>query len=72
MMHYLLANRKILIQFDVEDKSNPHCIADGMTIDSEGFLYLAMFNDSKVIKINPKYDTHRHYEANYHSIKIFF
>lgn len=33
----------------------PKFVADGMTIDSEGFLYVAWFGSSKVLKINPKY-----------------
>lgn len=32
----------------------PRFVADGMTIDSDGFLYVALFGAAKVLKINPK------------------
>lgn len=47
------AFRRELIDFKVNGV-DPKFMAYGMTIDSEGFLYVALFGASKVIKINPK------------------
>lgn len=54
MMFLLLANERVLIDFKVDGK-NPGFIPDGMTIDTEGFLYVATWGGSKIFKIDPKY-----------------
>lgn len=49
----LLANEQILL--NLKDKyENITFVADGMTIDTEGNLYVATFFGSRVLKINPK------------------
>lgn len=48
-----LANERIAIDFKINGK-NPQFIPDGMTIDTEGNLYVAAFGGSKVLKVNPK------------------
>ena len=35
------------------DGNNPGYVADGMTIDENGFLYVATFGGSKILKIDP-------------------
>jgi len=47
-----LSNERVLIDF-TNNGQNPDFLPDGMTIDTEGNLYLAGFNGSKVLKINP-------------------
>ncbi|CAD7091685.1 unnamed protein product [Hermetia illucens] len=42
----------ITIDFS-EDGKRPNFVPDGMTIDSDGFLYVAGFGASKVFKVNP-------------------
>lgn len=48
-----ISNERIAIDFKVNGK-NPKFILDGMTIDTDGFLYVACFGGSKVIKVDPK------------------
>jgi sugar lactone lactonase YvrE len=43
-----IRNKKVLIQFD-----RAHGLPDGMTVDKEGFLWVAMFFGGKVIRLNP-------------------
>lgn len=45
--------KRVLIDLKVNGETPPF-IADGMTIDSDGFLYVALFGAAKVLKINPK------------------
>lgn len=47
----------ITIDFS-EDGKRPNFVPDGMTIDSDGFLYVAGFGASKVFKVNPEYYSH--------------
>ncbi len=44
-----LSNRRVLRDIDRAEG-----IPDGMTIDTEGFLWVALFNGSKVIRIDPQ------------------
>jgi len=46
------ANGRVVIDFTVDGK-RPDFVPDGMTIDSDGYLYVATFGASKVFKINP-------------------
>jgi sugar lactone lactonase YvrE len=46
-----ISNKKVLVQFD-----KAHGIPDGMTIDKEGFLWVAMFFGGKIIRLNPDGD----------------
>lgn len=48
-----ISNERVAISFKVNGK-NPKFIPDGMTIDTEGFLYVACYGGSKVLKIDPK------------------
>lgn len=48
----LLANERVVIDFRV-DGGRPSFVADGMTIDTAGNLYVATFGGSKILKINP-------------------
>ncbi|XP_035777401.1 regucalcin-like [Anopheles albimanus] len=48
-----LANETVLIKLK-DDEAPTEFIADGMTSDSDGNLYVAMFSGSKIIKINPE------------------
>lgn len=47
-----LANERVLINFKTKG-SKPEFVGDGMTIDSNGSLYVAAPGSSKVLKINP-------------------
>lgn len=47
-----VANERIVIDF-VDNNRRPGFLGDGMTIDTDGNLYIAAFNGSKVLKINP-------------------
>jgi len=47
-----IKNEKVLIDFRVNGKE-PKFVPDGMTIDTDGNLYVALFGDSKILKINP-------------------
>lgn len=49
----LLANERVLISFYLADGKRPAFGADGLTIDAEGFLYLATWGGSKVLRIDP-------------------
>jgi sugar lactone lactonase YvrE len=44
-----LTNQQILRKF-----SGDFILPDGMTIDTDGFLWIALFNASKVIRIDPE------------------
>lgn len=55
-MVYFLGDGSVTIDFS-ESGKRPNFVPDGMTIDSDGFLYVATFGVSKVYKIDPKYDT---------------
>lgn len=47
------ANQRVA--FDLtENGKRPRYIADGLTIDTQGKLYVAAFNGSKVLKVNPE------------------
>lgn len=48
-----LSNGKVLLDMSVTSKE-PKDGPDGMTIDTDGNLYLAVFHGSKVLKISPK------------------
>ncbi|XP_058822839.1 regucalcin-like isoform X2 [Topomyia yanbarensis] len=47
-----LFNERVVIEFR-ENGSRPSFVPDGMTIDMNGFLYVATFGGSTVYKINP-------------------
>ena len=47
------ANPKVLIDFH-EDGKKPAFTPDGMTIDTDGNLYVAAFGSSKVLQVNAK------------------
>lgn len=49
-----IANERVLIDFK-ENGQRPSFLPDGMTIDADGFLYVATWGGSKVMKINPTY-----------------
>lgn len=46
-----ISNKKVLVKFD-----KSHGIPDGMTVDKEGFIWVAMFFGGKVIRLNPDGD----------------
>jgi len=48
-----ISHPKVLCDFRVNG-SQPGFVPDGMTIDKEGFLFVATFGGSKVLKVNPK------------------
>ncbi|XP_055326181.1 regucalcin-like [Sitodiplosis mosellana] len=48
-----ISNERIAIDFKVNGK-NPPFIPDGMTIDTDGNLYVATYGGSKVLKVDPK------------------
>lgn len=48
-----LRNETVLYDLRVDGK-NPGYVPDGMTSDAEGFLYVATWGGSKLMKINPK------------------
>jgi len=43
-----ISNKKVLVQFDRQQG-----LPDGMTVDSEGFLWVAMFFGRKIIRLDP-------------------
>lgn len=47
-----IANGRVVIDFKVNGQ-RPGFIPDGMTIDTDGNLYVALWAGSKVLKINP-------------------
>jgi gluconolactonase len=49
----IAANERVVIDFRVKGE-RPSFVPDGMTIDSEGNLYVATFGGSSVFKIDPK------------------
>lgn len=51
-LYNFTANERVLIDFSV-DGEQPGFVPDGMTIDTEGFLYVATWGGSKVMKVNP-------------------
>lgn len=48
-----LANERVVINFKNPEGKRPEFGADGMTIDAEGFLYLATWGGSQVLRIEP-------------------
>jgi len=48
-----ISNERVVVSLKVNDK-RPGYLADGMTIDRDGNLYVAAFAGSKVLKINPR------------------
>lgn len=52
LFEFCAANKRVVIDF-MENGKRPRFLADGMTIDTEGNLYVATFNGSKILKINP-------------------
>lgn len=48
-----LGNERILIDFKKDGKPAGF-LPDGMTIDTNGFLYVATWGGSKIFKIDPK------------------
>ena len=49
----LPANERVVIDFSINGK-NPGFLPDGLTIDTEGNLYVTAFEGSKIFKVNPK------------------
>lgn len=49
----ILANESVLIDFACNDGERPSFGPDGMTIDADGFLYVAIWCGSKVLRIDP-------------------
>lgn len=47
------ANERVVIDFKVNGQ-RPSYLPDGMTIDTDGNLYVATWGGHKVLKINPK------------------
>lgn len=50
--HDVAANERVVIDFTVNGE-RPGFVPDGMTIDTEGNLYVATFGGWKIFKINP-------------------
>lgn len=50
-MRNFSANRKTIFTFSKHDIDG---LPDGMTIDADGNLWVAVFNSSRVIKIDPR------------------
>lgn len=46
------ANGRVVIDFTING-SRPNFVPDGMTIDKDGYIYVATFGASKIFKINP-------------------
>lgn len=46
------ANERKVINLDNGERPPPF-VPDGMTIDSQGNLYVATFGGSKILKVNP-------------------
>lgn len=46
------ANERVVIDFTINGE-RPEFVPDGMTIDTNGSLYVATFGGSKILKINP-------------------
>lgn len=52
--HHFAANERVAIDFKINGKKPPNFLPDGMTIDTDGNLYIACFGGSKVLKVDPK------------------
>lgn len=52
-LFYFQANERVAIDFKVNGQ-DPDFVPDGMTIDTQGNLYVATWGGSKVIKVDPK------------------
>lgn len=50
---FFVANKHVLINF-TENGQQPNYLPDGMTIDTDGNLYVATFGGSKIIKVDPR------------------
>lgn len=50
--HDVAANERVVIDFTVNGE-RPNFVPDGMTIDTEGNLYVTTFGGWKIFKINP-------------------
>ncbi|XP_055709062.1 regucalcin-like isoform X2 [Phlebotomus papatasi] len=48
-----ISNPQVLLDFSVNGE-RPGFVPDGMTIDSEGNLYVALWGGNKVLKVNPQ------------------
>lgn len=50
---FYLANEKVVIDYS-KNGAHPGFLPDGLTIDTDGNLYVTTFGDSKVYKVDPK------------------
>lgn len=48
-----LANEKVLVDFS-NNGAHPGFLPDGLTIDTDGYLYMTFNGGSKVSKVDPK------------------
>lgn len=53
MFYHFTANERVAFDLRANGKK-PEYIADGMTIDAEGNLYVATWGGSKILKVDPK------------------
>lgn len=54
----VLGNRKTFYDMTA-NTTDPKEAPDGMTIDTDGNIFLAVFHGSKVLKISPRFDSTR-------------
>lgn len=50
---FLSANERVVIDFSINGKS-PGFLPDGLTIDTDGNLYISNFGSSNILKVDPK------------------
>lgn len=48
-----LANEKVIIDFSMNG-THPGFLPDGLTIDTDGNLYITFYGGSKISKVDPK------------------
>lgn len=50
---FLSANERVVIDFSINGRS-PGFLPDGLTIDTDGNLYISNFGSSNILKVDPK------------------
>ena len=53
IISFYSANEKVVIDFS-NNGAYPGFLPDGLTIDTDGFLYVTFYGGSKISKVDPK------------------
>lgn len=52
LIKFVTANERVVIDFSINGK-NPGFLPDGLTIDTDGNLYVTNFGAANVLKVDP-------------------